>query len=482
LSTHSNPNGAVLWAAAFFVLASLGSDAALSQETVASPDERVPQADAALPAGPITERAMDEGEADAGDPDPGESMPARREISAEEILADIPPEVLAEGNKHKDEFLRQKKELVETLIEMRGTYLRYVNEEDQSPTAVDQYRQYRNKSRELMNQLFESGLKVTRYIPDEEVIQYLLTALEHRMKHDFFDAASMEAGATLLDGRIEQSFLYPATLRAAIVNGDFELARKLAEVLDIEKLEEIDQKLIYLIDDYEKQYKEDQALQKEDDKKDNNPRVKMVTTKGVVTIELFINQAPSTVANFVQLVEEGFYDGLDFYQVIDHLLALTGDASGDGSGHTGKFLMDENNRPAIRHGLAGSLVMAKRPLSEGKFVPNSSSSQFAILFLPVVGASKTQTVFGRVIDGLDVVGELRRVDPSKKKKKNAIVLPPDRILSMEMIRRPKVLPEIQYFDPHGAGSEGAAGHNHSHGPTLPSSDKTSLSNPVPLSN
>jgi peptidylprolyl isomerase len=455
LPEHAKPRWAILLIATFCVFAAFGNSAAMSQEKVALPDELTPRT-SAVPAADAT---------------PEESVPedASQAVSQEEILANLPAEALAEGKKAKQEFLVLKQELADSMLEMRATYLHYVNEEDQTPTALDRYRQCRNKSRDLMNQLFETGLNVTRFIPDEEVLQYLMTAIEHRMQNDFYDAASMEAGAMLLDGRIEQPFLYPATLRASIVSGDFELARKLAKVLDIEKLEEVDQKLIYLIDEFEKQFKKDQALQEEDDEKDNNPRVKMVTTKGVVTIELFINQAPSTVANFVQLVEEGYYDGLDFYQVIDHLLALTGDASGDGNGNTGKFLMDEHDRPGIRHGLAGSLVMAKRPLSEGKFVPNSSSSQFAILFLPVAGVSSNQTVFGRVINGLDVVGELRRVDPSKKKKKNAIVLPPDQILSMEMIRRPEELPEVQYFDPHAHGN-GGADHSHPHGPAVPTSN------------
>ncbi|WP_419189286.1 peptidylprolyl isomerase [Stieleria marina] len=371
----------------------------------------------------------------------------------QDILGSLPPDVLAAGEKAKAEFQELKQKLSATLLEMRKTYIRYQNDEVRNPVARDRYRQTRNDARDLMNQMFESGLDVIRQMPDQEVLQYVLTIIEHRLKHGFYDLSSMEAGARLIDGGFRNPFLFPATMRAAIVGGDFTLARKLSEALDVEKLEEPDQKLIFYMDELEKQFKSDQEIQAKDDVKNNNPRAKMFTTRGEVTIELFINQAPSTVANFIQLAEKGYFDGLDFYQVIDDLLALTGDESGTGEGHTGKFLVDEHDRPDSRYGLYGSLVMAKHPLPGGDFVPNSASAQFAILLLPVGSVSEKQTVFGRVIKGMDVISELRRVDPSKKKEKTQIVLPPDRVMSIEMIRRPEELPEVKYFDPRQATPE-----------------------------
>lgn len=394
----------------------------------------------------------------------GEAPQSVKEQTEAEILASLPPEVLKAGQEAKAEFMELKSKLIRTMVDMRAVHIRFQNEEDRSPEAMEQYRQHRNDARDLMNDLFLKGLDVIRQMPDVEVVQYLLTIIEHRMKFDYFDAASMEVGARLIDNGFPNNFLYPATMRAAIVNGDFVLAKRLIEALDLEKLTETDQKLAFAVDALEEQYKRDQELQKQDDEKNNNPRAKMVTTRGEVTIELFINQAPSTVANFIQLVEKGYYDGLDFYQVIDHLLALTGDESGNGMGNSGKFLRDEHDRPDARQGLAGSLVMAKHPLADGKFAENSASTQFAILFLPIPSVSQAQTVFGRVIKGMDVIGELRRVDPSKKKKKNEIVMPPDRVLSIEMIRRPETLPEVDYIDIGSLMKEHAG---HSHGPAMP---------------
>jgi len=148
------------------------------------------------------------------------------------------------------------------------------------------------------------------------------------------------------------------------------------------------------------------------------------------------------------LVEEGFYDGLDFFQVIDHTFALTGDPSGLGNGNSGKFIRDEHEREDARMAFRGSLVMAKVPQGDtGRFIPYSASSQFAILFLPVASVTDHQTVFGRVIEGMEVVSRLRRVDPNKEKEKGAVVMPVDSIIEATVVRRPDRLPEPEFFQP-----------------------------------
>ena len=185
---------------------------------------------------------------------------------------------------------------------------------------------------------------------------------------------------------------------------------------------------------------------KEDEKKEL-PRVLLKTTRGDAVLELFIDSAPSATSQFIRLVEEGFYDDLDFHEVVDHLLALTGDKSGDGRGNTGEFLLDEHEREDARKAFRGSLVMAKLPIGEsGEFVPNSASCQFAILFLPALNVSQNQTVFGRVIEGMDAISSLRRANPAETDKKKKVIVPPDRILSAEVIRRPEVLPEPEFLD------------------------------------
>jgi peptidylprolyl isomerase len=186
---------------------------------------------------------------------------------------------------------------------------------------------------------------------------------------------------------------------------------------------------------------------RERDAQSELPRVRLRTTRGDITVELFLKEAPSTVSHFLKLVEQDFYDGLDFYQVLDHLLALTGDPLGDGSGNSGEYLADEHDRPDARHPLRGSLVMAKIPDGPNSYIPNSASSQFCILFLPIPRITEQQTVFGRVIEGMDVACSFRRVDPNEEKQEGMPSLPPDRILSADVIRRPESLPEPVYVEP-----------------------------------
>ena len=148
----------------------------------------------------------------------------------------------------------------------------------------------------------------------------------------------------------------------------------------------------------------------------------------------------------MKLVESGFYDGMDWSVVTEHVLALTGDNSGDGRGNASQFLVDEHERENARHALRGSVIMAKIPVGKGEFIPNSASSQFAIAFLPLATASKSQSIIGRVLEGMDVVSRLRRVDPTKEKKKGEVVLPPDSIIETEIVRAATDLPEPVYVD------------------------------------
>ena len=394
---------------------------------------------------PVSTSPLDDTTTQAESPDP---------------MEDIPPEVLKVGNELKAKYEKSHREYAEVLANMRESHILYMNEEDRTDSRMKQYREERNKALDLMDQLFLEALDVIRVMPDRECATYLVTLIEHRLLRDFYDEAMMEAGARLIDGGVKLPYLFQATARAAVVGGDFDMARKLYEVVDIESEEvpDCDRSLFYNMDELQKQWEQEQQARRNDAEKDTNPRVRMMTTRGEVVMELFIDQAPSTVANFINLVESGYYDGLDFGQVIDHLLALTGDLTGDGRGNSGKFIMDEHQREDARHAFAGSLVMAKAPTSvAGQFVPNSASAQFAILFLPLVGLNEDQTVFGRVIQGMDSICELRRIDPNKKKDKKVIVLPPDRVLSIEVIRRPETLPDVNYNEHFG--------HNHGPGVT-----------------
>ncbi len=132
------------------------------------------------------------------------------------------------------------------------------------------------------------------------------------------------------------------------------------------------------------------------------------TNKGNIKLELYINDAPKTVENFVKLAQENFYDGIKFHRVISDFMIQTGDPlskddnpANDGSGGPGYSFEDEINSHKIK---IGSLAMANSG-------PNTNGSQFFIV------TEKDQphldgkhTVFGKVIEGMDVVTSIEKGD------------------------------------------------------------------------
>ena len=123
------------------------------------------------------------------------------------------------------------------------------------------------------------------------------------------------------------------------------------------------------------------------------------TNKGDITIDFFDNDAPGTVANFVKLVESGFYNGLSFHRVISNFMIQGGCPRGDGTGGPGYSIKCEIN--PNKH-LAGSLSMAHR----GK---NTGGSQFFICHSPQAHLDGVHTVFGRTQD-MAVVNAIRTGD------------------------------------------------------------------------
>ncbi len=129
---------------------------------------------------------------------------------------------------------------------------------------------------------------------------------------------------------------------------------------------------------------------------------KIETNKGVIELELYPQQAPKTVNNFVFLAREGFYDGVSFHRVIDNFVIQGGDPTGTGSGGPGYTFEDEVKENPLIHE-RGSISMANAG-------PNTNGSQFFIAHSPQSHLNGKHTVFGKVINGLDVVDSIREGD------------------------------------------------------------------------
>ncbi len=129
------------------------------------------------------------------------------------------------------------------------------------------------------------------------------------------------------------------------------------------------------------------------------------TDLGDIVIELFADKAPNTVNNFVFLAREGYYDGVTFHRVIPDFMAQGGDPTGSGSGGPGYKFADEFH-PALKHDGPGILSMANAG-------PGTNGSQFFITHRETPHLDGRHTVFGRVIDGMDVVLAIPARDPSR---------------------------------------------------------------------
>lgn len=136
----------------------------------------------------------------------------------------------------------------------------------------------------------------------------------------------------------------------------------------------------------------------------------MNTSKGEITIELFVDDAPITTANFIDLVERGFYNGLTFHRYEPGFVIQGGDPVGNGTGDfkdptTGrKRTIALEVTPALKHNAAGMVAMARSQ------DPNSASCQFYITLAPASFLDMKYAVFGRVTTGLDNALNLRKGD------------------------------------------------------------------------
>lgn len=128
--------------------------------------------------------------------------------------------------------------------------------------------------------------------------------------------------------------------------------------------------------------------------------------KGSITIELFENEAPKTVANFEKLITAGFYDGVSFHRVIKGFMAQGGCPEGNGTGGPGYSIPCETKGNPHTHE-RGSLSMAHRG-------PNTGGSQFFIVYEPQSHLNGIHTVFGKVIEGMDVVDQISQGDMMNK--------------------------------------------------------------------
>ncbi|MCH4158340.1 MAG: peptidylprolyl isomerase [Acidaminococcaceae bacterium] len=145
-----------------------------------------------------------------------------------------------------------------------------------------------------------------------------------------------------------------------------------------------------------------------------NRKIKFTTNKGEFIAEMFEDKAPKTTKNFIDLVEKGFYDGLIFHRVIDGFMIQGGDPTGTGMGGPG-YEIDDEFGPGLKHDDEGILSMANAG-------PNTAGSQFFITLAPTPWLDGHHAVFGKVVEGMDVVRQIGVVPTDAQDRPKSIVM------------------------------------------------------------
>ncbi len=153
----------------------------------------------------------------------------------------------------------------------------------------------------------------------------------------------------------------------------------------------------------EKQWDNPPAMQIDSQK---TYRVMIETNRGDMELELYPEHAPKTVNNFVFLAQEGFYDGIVFHRVINDFMIQGGDPTGTGRGGPGYKFEDEVAANPLKHETA--------VISMANAGPNTNGSQFFITHSPQPHLNGKHTVFGKVVEGKEIVNAIQQGDEMVK--------------------------------------------------------------------
>jgi peptidylprolyl isomerase len=135
-------------------------------------------------------------------------------------------------------------------------------------------------------------------------------------------------------------------------------------------------------------------------------RVKLETNMGDIVIELY-DEMPITAGNFEKLVEENFYDGVIFHRIIDGFMIQGGDPDGTGMGGPGYTIQDEFTKTSLDENNRGTISMANAG-------PNTGGSQFFINLAENNFLDGKHPVFGKVVEGMDVIDKIAKVEKNSQ--------------------------------------------------------------------
>ena len=274
---------------------------------------------------------------------------------------------------------------------------------DTDPTLKETYRDGITRAEGMLKTLRNAAIDELKDSPDSEVARRTLIGIMIYDAENGNDAAVLKAGEAMIAAKVSPAW--------------FEYAARLDRL-------NIDQQRLF----------EELLVRQRETYDDDLPRVKLTTSKGEIVVELFENEAPNTVSNFLSLVDEGFYNGKLFHRVLEGFVAQTGGFDKEKNinvtaGGPGYKIPCECHIPDARPHFTGSLSMAHAGRDTG-------GSQFFITFSRTDSLDGKHTVFGRVIEGADLLDQLERtamtVNGRDQEFKNVSM---DKIVTAEVIRK-----------------------------------------------
>lgn len=306
------------------------------------------------------------------------------------------------------------------------------------PEIRRHFEQQLSRGEELQPRLIEAAFVAYAKRPEDnkDLINFLGSVAAMEAAREEYEIAARIL-QRLIDNGVESQGLYELAISTAFKANDFELAEK---YLALEKKKKLhfgtinSQGFRGQIEYYREAWGKEKQRRDAESLADDLPRVKIRTNKGEIELELFENEAPNTVANFIALVEKGFYDGLTFHRVTAGETAQAGCPVGDGTGGPGYRIRSECRNPKRRCHFRGSLSMVTT-------APGTSGSQFSLCLVPARQMDGQHTVFGRVVRGMEVLSKLQRRVPrdpmsvAMNPHANVMIPPADRILSATVVRK-----------------------------------------------
>lgn len=258
---------------------------------------------------------------------------------------------------------------------------------------------------------------------DPKVLEFLTAMINRDLSLDKYEETIKHANV-LIEKGCKDAMVLGLAGQAAYALDQFDQAEKfLTDARANGRVDRMSSQILGEIEEAKEAWAKEQEVRKAEAEKDDNPRVKIETSKGVVIVELYENEAPDTVGNFVSLVKKKFYDGIKFHRVLPNFMAQAGCPNGLGNGGPGYKIFCECDKPEHRKHFRGTLSMAKTELK------NTGGSQFFLTFRRTSHLDGKHTVFGRVIEGLEILEKLQRIDPQSPSGAE-----PDKIVKATVIR------------------------------------------------